>query len=38
MTSEYRIDGMTCGHCALSVCEEVGEIPGVGDAGCEVVS
>lgn len=27
--TEYRITGMTCGHCETSVREEVGEIPGV---------
>jgi len=32
MTSnEYRVTGMTCGHCEMSVREEVGEIPGVED-------
>ncbi len=28
-TSEYRVSGMTCGHCAAAVKEEVGQIPGV---------
>ncbi|QKT07415.1 heavy-metal-associated domain-containing protein [Gordonia sp. X0973] len=28
-TAEYRVSGMTCGHCEMSVREEVGEIPGV---------
>lgn len=28
-TSEYQVTGMTCGHCEMSVREEVGEIPGV---------
>jgi copper ion binding protein len=27
--STYTVTGMTCGHCAQSVREEVGEIPGV---------
>lgn len=27
--SEYQVTGMTCGHCEMSVREEVGEIPGV---------
>ena len=32
MTStEYRVTGMTCGHCEMSVREEVGEIAGVED-------
>jgi len=25
----YTVKGMTCGHCEMSVKEEVGEIPGV---------
>ena len=28
-TSTYTVTGMTCGHCAASVSEEVKEIPGV---------
>ena len=28
-TSTYTVTGMTCGHCAASVSEEVQEIPGV---------
>ncbi|HET6654502.1 MAG TPA: heavy metal-associated domain-containing protein [Nocardioides sp.] len=30
-TSTYTVTGMTCGHCAASVSEEVEEIPGVRD-------
>lgn len=30
-TSEYQVTGMTCGHCEMSVREEVSEIPGVQD-------
>jgi copper chaperone CopZ len=26
---EYTVRGMTCGHCVLSVREEVSEVPGV---------
>lgn len=26
---EYDVTGMTCGHCELSVREEVSEVPGV---------
>ncbi len=26
---EYQVAGMTCGHCEMSVREEVGEVPGV---------
>lgn len=28
-TSEYQVTGMTCGHCEMSVREEVVQIPGV---------
>ncbi|QRY61060.1 heavy-metal-associated domain-containing protein [Gordonia sp. PDNC005] len=28
---EYQVTGMTCGHCEMSVREEVGEISGVTD-------
>jgi copper chaperone CopZ len=28
-TREFEVTGMTCGHCELSVREEVQEIPGV---------
>ncbi|WP_341257200.1 heavy-metal-associated domain-containing protein [Gordonia malaquae] len=28
---EYQVTGMTCGHCEMSVREEVGEITGVTD-------
>lgn len=27
--SSYTVNGMTCDHCALSVTEEVGALPGV---------
>ena len=30
-TTEYQVTGMTCGHCEMSVREEVSEIPGVQD-------
>ncbi|QLQ11531.1 MAG: heavy-metal-associated domain-containing protein [Nocardioidaceae bacterium] len=30
-TSEYQVSGMTCGHCEISVREEVSEIAGVED-------
>ncbi|MFI1093760.1 heavy-metal-associated domain-containing protein [Streptomyces sp. NPDC020917] len=26
---EYKVTGMTCGHCEMSVREEVGQVPGV---------
>lgn len=28
-TTEFEVTGMTCGHCELSIREEVQEIPGV---------
>ena len=28
-TETYTVTGMTCGHCAASVTEEISEIPGV---------
>lgn len=28
-TSEYQVEGMSCGHCEASVRSEVGQIPGV---------
>ena len=30
-TLEYQVTGMTCGHCEMSVREEVGALPGVED-------
>ncbi|UQN15706.1 heavy-metal-associated domain-containing protein [Gulosibacter sp. ACHW.36C] len=30
-SNDYQVTGMTCGHCELSVREEVGEIPGITD-------
>jgi copper chaperone len=30
-TAEYQVTGMTCGHCEMSVREEVGRIAGVED-------
>lgn len=31
MSNHYQVTGMTCGHCEMSIREEVGEIPGVKD-------
>jgi len=28
-TTEYQVTGMTCGHCEMSIREEVGEVAGV---------
>lgn len=33
-TTQYRVTGMTCGHCEMSIREEVGQIEGV--SGIEV--
>lgn len=30
-TAEYQVTGMTCGHCEMSVREEVGQVAGVDD-------
>lgn len=30
-TTEYQVSGMTCGHCEMSVREEVGELPDITD-------
>lgn len=31
IATEFQVTGMTCGHCELSVREEVEEVPGVQD-------
>ena len=28
-TAQFQVTGMTCGHCEMSVREEVSEVPGV---------
>lgn len=28
-TSEYQVTGMTCGHCEMSIREELSTVPGV---------
>ena len=39
MTStEYTVRGMTCGHCASAVTEEVTRIPGVTDVDVDVAA
>jgi copper chaperone CopZ len=30
-TNEYQVTGMTCGHCEMSIREEVGQVAGVED-------
>ncbi len=34
--TEYTVRGMTCGHCASAVTEEVAKIPGVTDVDVDV--
>lgn len=37
-TSTYTVTGMTCDHCASSVKEEIGEVPGVTGVDVELES
>jgi copper chaperone len=37
-STEYTVRGMTCGHCAAAVTEEVTRIPGVTDVEVDVTS
>ncbi|MBA3311587.1 MAG: heavy-metal-associated domain-containing protein [Nocardioidaceae bacterium] len=37
-TSTYTVSGMTCGHCASSVTEEVTKIQGVTDVDVELAT
>ena len=37
-TQTYTVVGMTCGHCASSVCAEVGALPGVTDVDVDLAS
>jgi copper chaperone len=34
----YKVSGMTCSHCVVSVREEVAEVPGVEDVDVELAS
>jgi copper chaperone CopZ len=34
-TATYAVAGMTCGHCELSVQEELGELQGVVEVGAD---
>ncbi|WP_410608058.1 heavy-metal-associated domain-containing protein [Amycolatopsis sp. lyj-109] len=36
--TQYEVTGMTCGHCASSVREELGELPGVRTVDVDVPS
>ena len=37
-TATYQVDGMTCGHCAKSVTEEITALDGVDDVQVELVA
>ena len=37
-TTTYQVDGMTCGHCAKSVTEEITALDGVSDVRVELVA
>lgn len=37
-TTEYKVKGMTCGHCVAAVTEEVGAIEGVTDVTVDLAS
>lgn len=37
-TSNFTVAGMTCGHCVMSVTEEVSEVPGVTDVDVDLTS
>jgi copper chaperone CopZ len=30
-TTEYQVTGMTCGHCEMSIRDEVARVPGISD-------
>jgi copper chaperone len=34
-TTEYAVTGMTCGHCEMSVREELAELAGVSDVSAD---
>jgi copper ion binding protein len=38
METTYTVNGMTCGHCVLSVREEVGEVDGVSAVDVDLAS
>jgi copper chaperone CopZ len=37
-TRDYTVSGMTCGHCVMSVREEVSEVAGVQAVGVDLAS
>jgi copper chaperone len=38
MTSTYRVQGMTCGHCVSAVSSEIGQLSGVSDVAVDLES
>ena len=38
IVTTYHVEGMTCGHCASAVTQEVGAIPDVGDVTVELLT
>ncbi|QIK64002.1 heavy-metal-associated domain-containing protein [Leucobacter viscericola] len=38
LTTNFTVTGMTCGHCVLSVTEEVSEVAGVTDVEVDLAS
>lgn len=38
ITADYRVTGMTCGHCVAAVTEEVTALPGVTDVAIDLVA
>jgi copper ion binding protein len=38
ITTRFRVEGMTCGHCVAAVESEVGSIPGVSAAHADLAS
>lgn len=38
ITADYRVTGMTCGHCVAAVTEEVAALPGVTDVAIDLVA
>lgn len=37
-TSQWQVNGMTCGHCVNSVTQEISSLPGVSDVSIDLVS
>ena len=37
-TQSFHVTGMTCGHCASAVTEEIKQLPGVSDVAVDLVA